>query len=359
MFPRFNHMKIKFLRKAILSIIFPLVPILSYGQLFTGLSGEELADAIRAEFTPGILLDDNQAKDTLYAKVFLSGDSVRCIYSDLARYLPAGQDPSQWLYGSGLETNSINLEHGWPQAKGAGEGTDGNTNMYHLFPSRTAINGDRANFPYSEIPDQQTTKWFYKDKQLNTKPGSNIDAYTEYVNGFLEPRESVKGDIARAMFYFWTIYRQDAIAADPFFFALQLDDFCQWHHQDPVDDEERRRDEIIASYQDDKRNPFIIDCSLVKRTYCDQIPECVPVSAAFPEIENCKLSFHPGEHSFIIEGKEQTEWQFFLVDAAGRRLQATQVQTNVPFDLEPLPSGVYFAFAIHPDQILSLSVFLY
>src|SRR4030095_2084922 len=103
-------------------------------QLFPGLSGEDLADAIRNEYTPSILLNDTQVKDTLYAKVFFVNDSVRCIYSGLAHDLPQSVDPSQWLFGTGNEVESINLEHGWPQAQGAGEGTDGNINMYHLFP---------------------------------------------------------------------------------------------------------------------------------------------------------------------------------------------------------------------------------
>ena len=91
-------------------------------QIFPGLVGEPLVEALRDAYTPGILLNDTQVKDTLYAKIFMEGDSVRCIYSGLARYLPSGVDPSQWLYGTGLEVGSINLEHSWPQAKGAGEG---------------------------------------------------------------------------------------------------------------------------------------------------------------------------------------------------------------------------------------------
>jgi len=67
-------------------------------QLFPGLEGEALADAIRNEYTPVQLLNDTQVKDTLYAKVFIENDSVRCIYSGLAHYLPPGVDPSQWVY---------------------------------------------------------------------------------------------------------------------------------------------------------------------------------------------------------------------------------------------------------------------
>ncbi len=46
-------------------------------QLFPGLEGEALADAIRNENTPLQLLNDTQVKDTLYAKVFIENDLFR------------------------------------------------------------------------------------------------------------------------------------------------------------------------------------------------------------------------------------------------------------------------------------------
>jgi endonuclease I len=50
----------------------------------------------------------------------------------------------------------MNLEHSWPQSKGADTDKPGGRNMHHLFPSRSAINGDRGDFPFSDIPDAST-----------------------------------------------------------------------------------------------------------------------------------------------------------------------------------------------------------
>lgn len=317
-----------------------------HAQLFPGLEGEQLAEALRDAYTPGQLLDDSQVRDTLYAKVFVERDSVRCIYSGFAKYLPIGVDPSQWLYGTGLEVESMNLEHGWPQAKGADDGTDGNVNMYHLFPSRTAINSDRANFPFADIPDQLTQKWYYKNLEMAAKPVIGINNYSEYINGSFEPRESVKGDIARAMFYFWTIYRADAIEADPFFFASQLPFLCDWHEQDPVDAAELLRNDIIADYQDGKKNPFIIDCSLVKRAYCSALPACEPLSSGAPWIGEFELQYLPGSWQLRIVGNGDQIWQLQIFDTLGRMLRIESLQTNqvgLPLNL---PAGVYFAIAI-------------
>jgi Endonuclease I len=308
-------------------------------QLYPGLTGELLADAIRNDYTPGQVLNENQAKDTLYAKVFAEGDSVRCIYSGLSRYLPAGADPSQWLYGSGLEVESINLEHGWPQAKGAGEGTDGNTNMYHLFPSRTGINSDRANFPYRDIQDNQTQKWYYRGIEMNAKPNTNISAYSEFAGGMFEPRESVKGDIARGMFYFWTIYRQDALAADP------------------VDEAEINRNTIISGYQGGKVNPFIVDCSLVMRTYCNELDECVPVATNDQKESEYALLFVQDVQQFIITGRDVREWYLQIIDATGRPVYAETIFTNEFSQVPFLSSGHYIGYVIDSGKVLSQKSF--
>jgi len=327
-------------------------------QLYPGLTGENLADAIRNDYTPGQVLNENQAKDTLYAKVFAEGDSVRCIYSGLSRYLPADEDPSQWLFGSGLEVGSINLEHGWPQAKGAGEGTDGNTNMYHLFPSRTGINSDRANFPYRDIQDNQTQKWYYRGIEMSAKPNTNISAYSEFAGGMFEPRESVKGDIARGMFYFWTIYRQDALAADPFYFDAQLPDLCFWHVLDPVDADELQRNALIAHYQDDKANPFIIDCSLVMRAYCSQLQECIPVSIDNHEHSGYSIQYLSEEHRLTIAGEELGTWQMVIFDSMGRKVFSQAMLTNEMSEVISLSTGVYFVHVVGNQRVINHSFYI-
>lgn len=326
-------------------------------QIFPGMTGEPLVDALRAAYTPTHLLNDTQVKDTLYARIFAVEDTVYCIYSGLGRYLPPGADPSQWLYGTGVEVWSMNLEHSWPQAKGAGEGTGGNTNMYHLYPSRSAINSDRGDLPYGEINDMQTSRWYYKDKEMGSKPASNIDAYSEYINGMFEPRESVKGDIARGMFYFWTIYRDDAEAADPVFFQNQLSTLCQWHEQDPVDAAEQLRNEKIASYQG-KANPFILDCSLVKRAYCGQLSECMPLAIPSNQDASYRLIFQPASRHLTILGDKDGFWEMDIMDVVGRSLYHEELETGIPGDEILLPSGMYFARAINGHMVLSCPIFI-
>ncbi len=94
-----------------------------------------------------------------------------------------------------------------------------------------------------------------------------LDFYAEKENDGIdsfEPREAVKGDIARAMFYFYCIYNE---AANDLFFHNQKDVLLQWHTQDPADEDEIARTWEIAEYQHDLPNPFIIDETLAERIW--------------------------------------------------------------------------------------------
>ena len=96
-----------------------------------------------------------------------------------------------------MNGSGINLEHIWPQSKGAGDGTDGQSDMHHLAPSRVDVNSMRANNPFDEIPDNQTVKWYYLEESLMSTPAMMIDSYSEADNIRFEPREDRKGDIPK------------------------------------------------------------------------------------------------------------------------------------------------------------------
>ena len=248
--------------------------VYSQTVLFPGMAGIELQDELRMNYRPSATLSLDEAKDTMYTWIDNVQDSVEGIYSGYRLYLPDGVDASQWLFMNGT---GINLEHVYPQSKGADEGTPGHSDMHHLYPSRVAVNEARASFPFAEIPDNITTKWFTSGLTMQSIPTSNIDAYSESINGAFEPRESVKGNIARAVFYFYTMYKDDADAADPLFFQTQRQTLCAWHLEDPVDDAEQQRSLAVAQYQDGKENPFVLDCTAALRAWCPEFEGCSPL----------------------------------------------------------------------------------
>ena len=79
-----------------------------------------------------------------------------------------------------------------------------------------------------------------------------------------EPREEQKGNTARAMVYFYTMYNN---VADNNFWELQKEILLNWNFIDPPDNDEIDRTWSIASYQQNKPNPFVLDPTLFDRIY--------------------------------------------------------------------------------------------
>tara|TARA_B100000686_G_scaffold28498_1_gene28662 strand:- start:161 stop:1081 length:921 start_codon:yes stop_codon:yes gene_type:complete len=226
-----------------------------------GLTRINLFDYLKTYYKTSTTLGYNQARDVMYSIIDLEDDNtLKGIYTNYTITIDPNQDPRP-------QTNAqnMNCEHSWPQSMGAGSEPQ-KSDLHHLYPCRGNVNSSRGNKPYAEIDDNDTDKWWRFDYYETSIPSQYIDEFSEVDNdnGKFEPREVVKGNIARGMFYFFTIYNDDA---DHNFFEEQKDFLNVWHKQDPVDDIELARTLLIASYQDDIVNPFVIDSTLVKRIW--------------------------------------------------------------------------------------------
>lgn len=220
-------------------------------------------NSVKTLYSPTTIFSYERAQDSLYKVLFMKNDSVECQYSGFKVWLDPNADPSTSVYQNGA---GISLEHSFPQSKGAVG--NGKSDLHHLFPVKQTVNASRGNSPYGEIPDNLTDTWFRKGVSQSTIPTSNINEWSERDDGSdrFEPRESIKGDVARAVFYFYTFYQFQADTSDPNFFNSMKETLYQWHVNDPPDADEIWRDQKIATWQGN-RNPFIVDTSLVRRIY--------------------------------------------------------------------------------------------
>ncbi len=256
-----------------LVIFLKISALAQYQPVFPSLDGQVLLDSLVKDFKAPVLLSQAFARDTLFAKIYAYHDSLTCVYTGYRIYLDPTEDPTQAAFAK-----DFNTEHTFPQSLGAMNQAEGD--MHHLFPTRVDVNGDRGNLPFAEIPDAQTEDWYYLGQQLSNIPTSNINFYSERKPGFFEPREDHKGNVARAMFYFYTMYKAQADAASQTFFESQRQTLCAWHLLDPVNEPEWNRTWLIAQYQSGKPNPFILDCTLPERCYCaDFNTKCTPADA--------------------------------------------------------------------------------
>ncbi len=215
---------------------------------------------------PKTVLKYDEARTKLYTEVFLRNDSIECFYSGYKIPVPPGTNILSWTAKYGIQT-----EHLYPRSLGSAS-MPALVDLHHLVPTRANINTLRRNAPFAEIPDVQTKYWLYKDKVNTIIPGKDIHLYSESKSNAFEPMEMRKGDIARAMFYFYTFYRSEADKKSKTYFSFMLPDLCRWHRSDKVDSTEIIRSIAVARIQSNV-NPFIFDPSLAERCYCSLHPD--------------------------------------------------------------------------------------
>lgn len=154
-----------------------------------------------------------------------------------------------------------NREHVWAKSRGDFGTSEGpGTDCHHLAVADISTNGARGNmnFDYGDT--------YYVDTQ-GAYSGSTLSK-TSSTADVWEPRDEVKGDVARMMFYMATRYEGENGEVDleltetllgstdksPFHAKLSV--LLEWHQQDPVSASEIQRNDVVYSYQNN-RNPFI------------------------------------------------------------------------------------------------------
>lgn len=167
-----------------------------------------------------------------------------------------------WSVDADQEYNSgkgWTREHVWAKSRGDfGTSNGPGTDVHALRPVDVSVNSARNNrwFANSDLP--------YFDDNQDTGCKTSDDYWT------WEPRDEIKGDVARMIFYMAVRYQGqngepdleivDSLPSDkntklPVHAKLQ--DLLQWHELDPVNDWEIRRNDIIFEKYQNNRNPFI------------------------------------------------------------------------------------------------------
>ncbi|MEM1122881.1 MAG: endonuclease [Bacteroidota bacterium] len=314
-------------------------------------SGQPLIDAVRELYTPDSTLGYGPARDTLYSQIDNDGLNLSGIYTDFTVTLEEGADPSISAFQN---ERGLNAEHVYPQSRGARD-EPGRSDMHNLYPSKVDVNSARGSCIFGEIDDEDTEFWFILGETLNQIPNSNIDAYSEKdeESCVFEPRESVKGDIARAVFYFYTIYQDKAEEADASFFPKQKDVLLAWHQSDPVSEKEIQRNELIASYQGNL-NPFTVDTTLARRAFFqdDGIFEEGDANCVVTNVEEIthrdwvKLSSNSIRHGENIHlTTNEKAVKLLLVNTNGQAIRRKIVDYHGELALQNQPSGYYFLLA--------------
>lgn len=213
-----------------------------------------------------------------------------------------------------------NREHVWAKSRGDfGTSRGAGTDCHHLRAADISTNSARNNRTFAECDEP------YVDQsgQYNGATGS-FTSSSEFV---WKPREEVKGDVARMIFYMAVRYEGEngepdlelvdyiVDASDKSPVHGRLSDLLQWHEEDPVDDEERRRNDVVYSYQEN-RNPFIDNPQYVMAIWGDDTTEPVEInitsnpitSVTVNEEYNYTITATGGENELEFTATEIPTW---------------------------------------------------
>lgn len=165
--------------------------------------------------------------------------------------------------------NPINTEHTIPQSW-FNQKSPMRSDIHHLFPTHKDVNSARGSLPFNDIDDNSTDKWFVEDNinsgilVFTSVPANAIDSYSELkTNHAFEPREDHKGNLARAVYYFFTMYPNTAGNITR---IGEENVLYQWHLEDPVDAAEKERNDRIEE-KHGNRNPYIDHPDLVAKVW--------------------------------------------------------------------------------------------
>ncbi|MFJ9407469.1 endonuclease I family protein [Streptomyces sp. NPDC101393] len=163
--------------------------------------------------------------------------------------LYTGRSQSKEAHGS--EPDQWNREHVWAKSHGDfGTATGPGTDIHHLRPADVSVNSTRGNKDF----DKGGT-------EVGEAPGNYTD------DDSFEPRDAVKGDVARMILYMAVRYDGEGGFPDlepndkvdngsqPNIGRLSV--LKTWSQQDPPDTFEEHRNQVIFDKYQHNRNPFI------------------------------------------------------------------------------------------------------
>ena len=228
-----------------------------------------------------------------------------------------------WSYAKsnhGGDVNQWNREHVWAKSHGDfGTTPPAGTDLHHIRPTDVSVNSKRGSLDFDEGGS------LYVDGDGSTGCYYDGDSW--------EPRDAVKGDVARMMYYMAVRYEGDegydlelvdytpsTTSKEPVFGKQST--LYQWHQDDPVDDWERRRNDRIYNTYQHNRNPFIDHPE-----FADRLPSVSGIALVDePEAATAPASVDMGEIGF----NQTTYYYIAVINTGSKDLNIHSISSSNP-----------------------------
>ncbi len=216
-----------------------------------------------------------------------------------------------WSFSNTLwnVSNGWNREHVWSQSHGDldANNSDGYTDLHHLRAEDATVNAAKNNRDFDEGGSA------YTDSSPAEGTSGVTGCYYDDSDWTWEPRDEVKGDVARAIFYMDTRYEGNngeldleildntnvAPNREPYYGKLTT--LLRWHNEDPVSTEEAARNELIYTDYQHNRNPYIDHPEYAGLVYGNPVTNQSITSYNFGNVE---VGYESDEISFTVTGTD-------------------------------------------------------
>ena len=337
-----------------------------YYQEANGKSSEQLKEAMHQIISNHIVFPYTSSSTDTWDILQLSDqdpenhDNMILVYTGRSQdkgYRDGSGNYSQYEDGNGTQNNSWNREHVWPKSHGfPDEDDNAYTDVHNLKPSDRSVNSSRGTKDYDFGGSQHSEA---SDRLTDS------DSW--------EPSDFVKGDIARILFYMVVRY-------DPGYdhnnnsFNLELVDYTtpgnndtifgklssliQWHFDDPVDDFEINRNEVIFGFQQN-RNPFIDHPNLVNFLWGENVGQNWNESLSYNNIRfDNDLTIFPNPTNGTLNFTEELlNEKIEIFSLTGQKIFGREVNNINSIKLN-LNSGIYLLKVSNNHRVINSKIII-
>ena len=283
-----------------------------YYDSVINLTGDNLFYGLRSLISNNTNTSYNESKEVLFQTLDNFGGYVTCVYT--------GQE-----YNVGYNYNGSsnpNTEHTYAQSWFNGTDTaKKKSDLHHLFITNSVVNSSRGNYPFDVVANHNTANVYYSYTHRQSYRGNNAQNRMVF-----EPADEFKGNIARALLYFYTRYNGESLIQQN---VNMLPTLLIWHSFDPPDNAELTRNTGVYNYQNN-RNPYVDHPEFVGKIWGgDAVSDDVYLS--IPELYINAVYPNPfvSEIAITISTKKSTPLTTSVYNMKGQLLyKNTQIMTS-------------------------------
>lgn len=310
-----------------------------YYEDAAGLKGEALKTALHNIINNHTEYSYNNLRDFILRETDEDPDN-----SNNVILLYTGRSQHKDTFGGGAD--DWNREHVWAKSHGDfGNTPPCGTDAHHIRPTDASVNSARGNkdFDNGGTQHQEATGCYYTSSTW-------------------EPRDEVKGDVARMIFYMEVRYEGgsgepdlevvDYVNTSPDPEHGKFSTLYEWHQQDPPDAFEINRNEVIYSYQGN-RNPFIDHPEYLINIY-------EPTVGTHEIATANQIKIYPNPTSEFISisniSSNVQHWEISITNMYGQEVRNGIDYDNTSMnriDVSDLPNGLYILSLINENKIIT------